>query len=405
MKIRFDNFGNLINDFLCYADGDENLGDGGALGGDPGPADDGGSGDNNPDGGMGADPVPGATNDVQETQVAYAKDPKNPDPRWIKDIKAKGGKTQLPSDEVQALLNFKPKAAKNTDQAPEQAKPAAKAQAPKIDPKTGKPVKAQPTQSGKSQTPQAQVKTPPAQVDPLTKAAQALETAATKLGQPQPAPQPDPHAQPEPKSWYGDVAGNKAHTPQLDIPDQVMEMIDSEDPGIRHQGLNVVVNGVANTIMRDVTEKIVPWVMQNMMKQIPQVIHQQSAARESHQSFYEKYPTLNNEAVKPVLDGLGRQLAPQWQAEGKAVVDAQGRMTPEFMDAVAASFYALTGSTPQPAPAISQQTPGQAPAPVVQQPQQNSQVRQPFFSSKSARPPASGSGQIKSAEIMQTIRS
>lgn len=332
------------------------------------------------------------------SQPAPVRDPKNPTKEWIEEIRAKGGQAKLDADEVKALLNFKPKAAKNTDQPKVEPKAAPKAKAP-VDPK------AQPKAKTPAAAPKAKAAPAPAAapVEPMAKVVQTLEKVADRLdGKNQP-----PTQEPDPQSldWYGDVAGKKAHTPALTVPPQLMEMIDNDDPQVRQQGLNQVVNGVGNVIMRDVMQKLLPNVMQAIMSQVPQVITQHQAQRESSQAFYGKYPQLAQPALKPVLDNLGQQVALAWQAEGKNPIRQDGTMDPEFMDNVAAAFFAMTGAA-APAPAISQNTPGQT-TQVVQQQTQTAPApgrRQPFFTGVSARPPAATQSQTKSAEILSTIK-
>lgn len=400
---------------ICFIDNDAGEGDGGSSGGDAGAGDAGG-------GDSGADP--GSDSGQSFESGADDVDLTSTDPEVILKFPKDH---RLTDEQLSAIMKFNPKQKAplqdpTVQQPAAQPKPAAKAkpgQQPAAQPVPGqaqlkpgqtkpedpyfdhqigrwrdgktnritkapKNVQAPPAPQG-GQQPAAQ----PAQ-QPLT--AEAIAAAVAKAVAPQGGQQPQGGGQgggqqPQgPQPFYGTAA------PSMVIPDELTAMIDSDDPVQRKQGIEAMMNGLANVVMRDVTG-MVQYMQQQIMSQIPQaaagVIQQQQRST----SFYDRYPELNKPFLHAGLDQVGKAIARDWQNKGIPWRGANGLPSDDFMDAVAVAFAEATGIS---LGAVAESA-GQ-PAPPVRK------GKSAYFNrTSSARPPAASGAQLKSAEIMGVI--
>lgn len=367
------NFGEPEN-LWCFGTGDGGTGEGG--GGGPEPA---------------ASAVPPAGDTVSAdivepepspTPDAVVRDPANPSAEWMREIQAKGKGAKLTKDEIAATMNFKP------------PKPDPKAPKPEPKPDSKTAAKPDPKAAPKATTP----KKTPAEPDLAKTVAAAVKTTLEQTGVTPPKggnqPQPQPQA---PRDFYH--VEDKDNQP-LHIPDEIMQGMDSDDPKVRHAAANAIATGVANVVMRDVLQKVLPVFGAHMTQQIMGQYQAQSGAESASAAFYSRHPQLNNKIFTPMVEQVGRALAQQWRAEGREFQNGN-RLSDEFMDAIADEIKAQAvaagfnfGASPAPAAVV--QPPPAAPQP---------RPATPFMTGKSSvRPPAATQAQRKSEEILDIVR-
>lgn len=114
------------------------------------------------------------------------------------------------------------------------------------------------------------------------------------------------------------------------IPEKVMSHLNSENPEERKAGLAAVMFGVAAKVHYNMLQHV-----QRMADAIPEVVMsrvaQQNAAREQYTDFYNKYPKLNRDELRPVVVAVAKQMGPQkgW--------------TPALRDEIAKRTFAALG--------------------------------------------------------------
>lgn len=216
--------------------------------------------------------------------------------------------------------------------------------------------------------PIAQPQTPGGAVPPTDGSQPAVPQAqpgtqpVTQQPQPQPGVTPDPIAQvqqqiagltqvlssqqAQTQAPQGEPAADPLETvPEynFDIPDQLVNMMASEDPAERKQAMASLVRGVSQTIHQQLTETI-KGVRDSVPQSIGQAIQMQELSRTVNTDFYGKYPTLNTDQMRPIVKSTAEALMKQDIAMG-----IQPQWTPQFMERVGVAVNQLLG--PQAAPA------------------------------------------------------
>ena len=198
------------------------------------------------------------------------------------------------------------------------------------------------------------------QLDELAQARVVIQQL-TSLVQGQQIPGQQPAVQPE-------VQGEQTPNPlevvpeyDFEIPDQLLTMMASEDVSERKQAMGALTKGIAQTIHQQ-TMSVVADVIKTLQTDMPQNITQQLQQQQRQErignDFYNKYPNLNNESLKPVVGNVAKQLMQQ-----DLLVGIQPNWTPEFMERVAQGVQELLGQTVTPAPiADPAPTPAKVPA-------------------------------------------
>lgn len=212
--------------------------------------------------------------------------------------------------------------------------------------------------------------------------------AAAAKGATQPAqPKTDPSADKGPKPFYGSEGG----APAMVIPDELAQGVFSDDPATAKASIEAVINGMSNVIMRDV-QGMIMYAQRQMAQQLPGMITTHTAAQKGPDIFYDRYPMLDNPVLHSGIDQIGRAVAKQWAQGGIPWQKADGSMTDDFIDAVAAAVSEATGIS-------------LAPAQTALQPAQVApKSKRTFFNrGPQARPPAATQTQEKSADIINTI--
>jgi len=123
----------------------------------------------------------------------------------------------------------------------------------------------------------------------------------------------------------------------FNIPPELLQLMYSEDPTERQQGLTAYAMGIARTVHSQVRDEY----QQVMQSAIQQAIASTQQAQQVRQDFYGKYPELDKPELYPVVQAVAQQVAAQTGANS---------WTPEFRDAVGERVRALIQPQAQPQP-------------------------------------------------------
>lgn len=161
----------------------------------------------------------------------------------------------------------------------------------------------------------------------------------------------------EPPAEAGTKEEQKAPTGpdfgRIQIPEQVIQAMEHDDPAVRAQGYQAFAGGVGNLIYSQAMQQV-QQQMQHLTQTMPNVVQEHFAAtqRRQHveQDFYGSYPQLNTPALRPLVMQTAAAVLKETGATG---------WTDEARDAIAGRVFAMfQGALPQPAAA-----PTPAPAP------------------------------------------
>lgn len=152
----------------------------------------------------------------------------------------------------------------------------------------------------------------------------------------------------------GEARGVEVPNFQFNVPDQLQQMLDSEDPTERRQGYAHLATGIARETYRKAAETM-QTQFQQFSQALPQWVGQQQQAVEAQkqvaEDFYGAFPELN----KPELRGVNQQIAQEvWQASGAK------EWSPELRDKIGTEIRNRLGLAQQPA---APQTPPRKPTP------------------------------------------
>lgn len=302
----------------------------------------------------------------------------------------------LTTDQMKALLSVDPVATVRKQ------KKAVK------DPATGRFVKApdqgkQTQQQGtqQQQQPAAQPKTAqPAQpaaptVDPNI---QALTGVVDKLVQQQ-VQQQQPAQEDEEEEDF--AAFN------VQLPNEFLEALDSEDRNVRAQAMTAAFNGVARMAVQRAI-KVVGERFANLPEYIATTVNNINTARENSSKFYSQFPELNNQVYHPIIAKAAEALEAEYVRRHNQRPNLQ---SPEFHKALGSYVKAIlaNGGGVQQTQQNNGGGGGQTPQGGVQTQQQQTAPNNgggAFWSGSGVRPPASRGGPAsESAEIMSIVRS
>lgn len=235
----------------------------------------------------------------------------------------------------------------------------------------------------------------------------AARPAATGAADPQSAPQP-------PKFMYG-PQGLK---PQgMVIPPAIFQLLESDDPNHRAQGVQALAVGVANTIVKDLIGMMGAMRNDIVDNHVPALLQQRHNAQSAREAFYGRYPALNRKELHVFINQISQTVGAEWKSQGYDYRDPNNPALPSvpFMDAVAQRYMTITGLGSLQAHGAAQPQVQNFQPPVggqvvphpssFPQPSGNEPASQPYFPSPGARPPAATSASSKSEEIMTVVRS
>jgi hypothetical protein len=139
---------------------------------------------------------------------------------------------------------------------------------------------------------------------------------------------------------------------QFQIPDQLLQMMDSDDPAQRKQALTYLGQGVAQSVHQMVRQEMTD-KMGRLQQELPQTIQQQQASqaqqRQIFEDFYGTYQDLNRPELRPTIVEVAKSVAGEYQQKGMPV-----QWGPEFKQAVANRVYQVLGRQPGQQPAQQQ---------------------------------------------------
>lgn len=131
---------------------------------------------------------------------------------------------------------------------------------------------------------------------------------------------------------------------QFQIPDELLQMMDSDDPAQRKQALTYLGQGVAQSVHQMVRQEMTD-KMGRLQQELPQTIQQQQAAqaqqRQIFDDFYGTYQDLNRPELRPTIVEVAKAVAGEYQQKGMPV-----SWGPEFKQTVANRVYQVLGRQP-----------------------------------------------------------
>jgi len=142
------------------------------------------------------------------------------------------------------------------------------------------------------------------------------------------------------------------------VPDQLMALLGSEDPGERKQAVSALAQGIARETYRTAMGQV-----QEMLSGIPQVvqtaIQQENSARTVFEDFYGKHSDLNRPELRPVIMNVAQTvMAEEAARQGVSVADMS--WSEKLRDEIAKRSRTALGIKP----AASSKGGGKPPAPL-----------------------------------------
>lgn len=144
-------------------------------------------------------------------------------------------------------------------------------------------------------------------------------------------------AQSVPQSQQGQQGAGQQQRPQqpagpdfgrIQIPPQVIQAMENEDPAMRAQGYQAFAGGVGNLIYSQMQHSMQQQIQQ-LTQTMPQIVQEHFASTERRQhvehDFYSNYPQLNTPHLRPLVMRTAAELLRETGANG---------WTPEIRDAL-----------------------------------------------------------------------
>lgn len=237
------------------------------------------------------------------------------------------------SEEVKSIMDWDPFGPPSTSASEGSAEPGAGAAAPTTDPAVGSApaVGTDPATAVPPSQPPAPA-TPPQDLSAqaLADAARAMREAAEKMGQPAPASAPaGPAAPVEDEFQPKDAQGNNLDYSGINIPDQLLAAMNSENPTERKMATTHLIASSMRTVHRMVLEQSVKMMQQQVAQAVPRFVQQQIMAhqrqQEVYQDFYGTFPDLSAPEIRPVIMATAERLQTEMNNPG---------WTPQFRDAL-----------------------------------------------------------------------
>lgn len=138
---------------------------------------------------------------------------------------------------------------------------------------------------------------------------------------------------------------------QFEIPQQLMQMLDSEEPTDRMQGLQYLMQGLARSVHRTMLEQTQGMMTAYVPSQLQQYTQQQEQISTVRNDFYSTNTDLNVPELRPIVSQIAAQVMQEQNAQG---------WTPDLRDAIAQRVRAVLSygqTSQQPTPAQTEQPP------------------------------------------------
>lgn len=221
----------------------------------------------------------------------------------------------------------------------------------------------------------------------------------------------EPTAPAAPRYLYGPQGAK----PFIQIPPQIFQAIESDDPNARMQGIAALANGIANTVATDMIAMMRGLRTDIMENHVPTAIKRHTTETSARTAFYSRYPQLRKPELSQLISNLSKVVGAEWASAGYDWRGPGGGPSEQFMDAVAQRYMVTvglselpSGTVAQPAVAPAYQPPvgGTPTATPVYSPQPAAGTpggTPPYYPPRGARPPAESPNTAKSGEILKVI--
>lgn len=187
-------------------------------------------------------------------------------------------------------------------------------------------------------------------VDPEVSALRAkLAAAQAQLAQKAQPTQPEPGADRSSEPALPDY--------DFQLPVQLRQMLESEDPRDRAQGYQVMMKGTAQAVHSSMRQEFNKWTQEVFPQAVNSMMHVQAQQRAVFDDFYGTHKDLNHPELYELVKGTAARVMQQTGSQN---------WSPEVRDAIAAAVRQVLGRGAQPAatqsaPAALPQVPRAAP--------------------------------------------
>lgn len=163
-------------------------------------------------------------------------------------------------------------------------------------------------------------------------------------------------AEPAPAAPGGENSNAEAAVPEyaFQIPDQLMTLMESEDPVERRQGYAQLIQGTAQVVHAQVLQAVGEQYQRGVPAIVHKIVAEQALAKQVFDDFYGKYPTLNKPELRDFIKNTALEVGKTYNAK---------EWTPALRDAIAKRAFDVLGQTPGSVPATPPATPPAKPAP------------------------------------------
>jgi hypothetical protein len=198
----------------------------------------------------------------------------------------------------------------------------------------------------------------------MAEAAAAFKEAATALKQPAPATPQQAPQQPEPDEFAPrDDNDQPLDYRQINIPDQLLNAMNSENPMERKAAVTQLISSSMATAHRMAVSQSTRMMQQTIARVLPgyvaERIQQHERQREVFTDFYQTYPDLSAPAIRPIILEQAQALQKHYGNPG---------WTPQFRDALGTHVRNMLRGFAPPTGAPAPAAPLRAPAGVMTPP-------------------------------------
>lgn len=147
----------------------------------------------------------------------------------------------------------------------------------------------------------------------------------------------------------------------FNVPDPIMAAMASEDPAVRRQGVNTLVQGLGRAIHRTIVTQMRGEFMQVMQNYVANAQQHQQTVAEIKRDYFSAYPQHNHPQLAPIIRQISVDVAGEWRSQkwDAKMRDEVGSRVERFL----AQFRAAPAASPAPAAPPMQTPPGARPAP------------------------------------------
>lgn len=254
--------------------------------------------------------------------------PEPPEGEEEPERRAKPDKKETSADDVVDILNFDPfeKDLGGEEESEDESEPEASVPTSEGTTKAkGKDAEAPRPEQSKEDDESVQLRAQVQQLSSQLAAMQQLMAQQHTSGPTQQQPQGQQQQAPEQPKF------------NVQVPPQLLELLDSEEPGHRAQGITALINGTAQVAyekaMADLRSEF-EQKFEEVQNNTVQTFQSQTQSERIASDFYGKYSDLSDPTFRPVVQAVAQELQNEYLAQGKPVAWSE-----QFRDQLALRVY------------------------------------------------------------------